>query len=189
MLVTNRKEVHIVFDKYKKPSIKDYEHQQRGEDDAQYELRKRNKRPTEFSKLLRSQNFKESFVRFLIDDWKRDEYFVLLNCKTVKVNFDKCYILKVDRHNNTIEKTIDYNLSCKQEEADTKIVHHICQFNRPCKVHVRCTDSDIPIIVLANFTYLKTDIQIIIDLSTSKKNMLLNVNETMISLEISQLAL
>lgn len=63
------------------------------------------------------------------------------------------------------------------EEADTKIVYHICQFNTNYRVQVHCTDSDIPVIMLANFKYLKDQIEIIINLSTGKKKLYLNINE------------
>lgn len=65
-----------------------------------------------------------------------------------------------------IVQSIDYNLSCEHEEADSKIVFHICQFNTNYCVEVHCTDSDIPVIMLANFKYFKQDIQIYINMST-----------------------
>lgn len=172
ILTYNRKEVHIIFDKYKKPSIKDFEHDLRGEEDTQYDvIRKDSNRPADFCKLLRSNNFKEKFVEFLIEDWTRDEFIILITGKTVKLNYDQCYTYEVSSENK-IKRVIDYNLSCYHEEADTKIVYHICQLNTNYRVQIHCTDSDIPIIMLANFKYLKDEIQVIINLSTSKKNVL-----------------
>lgn len=169
ILTYNKKEVHIIFDKYKKPSIKDFEHDLRGEEDTQYDvIRRDNNRPADFCKLLRSSNFKEKFVEFLIEDWTRDEFFTLIEGKTVKLNYDQCYTYEVSS-DNKIKRIIDYNLSCYHEEADTKIVYHVCQFNRNYRVQIHCTDSDIPIIMLANFKYLKDEIQVIINLSTNKK--------------------
>lgn len=169
ILTYNRKEVHIIFDKYKNPSIKDFEHNLRGEDDIQYDvIRKDNNRPSDFCKLLRSNNFKEKFVKFLIEDWTRDEFITLITGKTIKLNYDQCYIYEVSSENK-IKRVIDYNFSCYHEEADTKIVYHICQFNTNYRVEIHCTDSDIPIIMLANFKHLKDKIQIIINLSTNKK--------------------
>lgn len=143
ILTYNRKEVHIIFDKYKKPSIKDYEHDLRGEEDTQYDvIRRDNNRSTDFCKLLRSTNFKEKFVEILIEDWTRDELVILMEGKTVKLNYDQCYTYEVS-HENKIKRVIDYNLSCYQEEADTKIVYHVCQLNRNYNVQIHCTDSDI----------------------------------------------
>lgn len=128
------------------------------------------------SLLLRSRNFKEKFVEFLIEDWTRDEMVVLITGTTVKLNYDKCYVYEVSGEEK-IKKVIDNNLTCYHEEADTKIVIHICQLNSDYRVQVHCTDSDIPVIMLANFKYLKENIHIIIDLSTGKKKLYLNINE------------
>lgn len=176
VITYNRKEVHIIFDKYDTPSIKDYEHDLRGEDNVQYDVRKENKRPAEFTKLLRSRNFKEKFVEFLIEDWTRDEMVLLMTETTVKLNYDKCYVYEVSGEGK-IKKSIDNNLTCYHEEADTKIVFHICQLNSNYRVRVHCTDSDIPVIMLANFKYLKEDIHITVDLSTGKKKLYLDINE------------
>lgn len=156
----------------KKPSIKDFKHDLRGEEDTQYDvIRKNNNRPADFCKLLRSNNFKAKFVEFLIEDWTRDEFITLITGKTIKLNYDLCYTYEVSSENK-IKRVIDYNLSCYHEEADTKIVYHICQFNTNYRVQIHCTDSDIPVMMLANFRYLKDRIQIIINLSASKKNVL-----------------
>lgn len=65
----NRKETHIIFDKYHNtPSLKDYEHQLRGEEEINFDIKTENKRSAEFTKLLRSSNFKKKFVEFLIED-------------------------------------------------------------------------------------------------------------------------
>lgn len=168
VLTLNRKEVHIIFDKYKKPSIKDFEHDLRGEEDTYYDVRTDNKRPAEFCKLLRSSHFKEKFVEFLIEDWTRNDFVPLIKGNIVKLNYDQCYVFQVS--NEKIKRVIDYNLSCYHKEADTKIVYYICQFNVNYRVQVHCTDSDIPVIMLANFKYLKEKLDIIINLSTGKKN-------------------
>ncbi|CAH1104525.1 unnamed protein product [Psylliodes chrysocephalus] len=123
------KEEHIIFEKYKKPIIKDFEHDLRGEEESQYNvLRRDNNRPADLSKLLRSTNFKEKFVEFLIEDWTRDEFIILMEEKTIKLNYGQCYTYEVSSENK-IKRVIDYNLPCYHEEADTKIVYHICQLN------------------------------------------------------------
>lgn len=177
-----RKEVHFIFDKYKKPSIKDFEHNLRGEENTQYDvLSKENKRPAELGKMLRSSNFKEKFVEFLIEDWRRPELVTFITGKVVKLNYDKCYVYRV-LDGNQVQKIVDHNLSCYHEEADTKIVYDICQLNSNYRVEVHCTDSDIPIIMLANFKYLKEDIKIIMNLSTGRKKLYLDINKIYLSL-------
>ena len=61
-----------------------------------------------------------------------------------------------------MKRYIDYNLSCYQEEADTKMVYHICQLNGKYR---------------ANFKYLKDKIEVVVNLSTSTKKMYLDVNK------------
>ncbi|XP_050505694.1 uncharacterized protein LOC126883969 [Diabrotica virgifera virgifera] len=176
LLVSDKKEVHIIFDKFNDPSIKDYEHRQRGEDDTVHSVHKNNKRPSDFGKLLRSKNFKESFVEFLIDDWTDDCFVILCQDKIVKLSYGtSCYSYQV--HENHIKKTTDYNLCCFHEEADTKIMYHICQLPNNYNVEVHCTDSDIPVIILANMKYLKADIQITVNMCSNKKREYLNMNK------------
>lgn len=52
-----------------------------------------------------------------------DEFTVLFECKTVKLNYDYCYVYEVS--NNKMKRTIDYYSSCVHEEAGTKIINHI----------------------------------------------------------------
>ena len=80
----------IVFNNV--PSLKDYEHGLRGENDAMYTIKRGNKRPAEFSKLLRSANLKKNFVEFLIEDWASDDFANLCEGKIVKINYEKCYV-------------------------------------------------------------------------------------------------
>lgn len=102
---------HIIFDKYHIPTIKDHEHQLRGEEsEIQYDIRRENKRSADFGKLLRSRNFKETFVQFLIDDWTNDEFVNLCEGKIVKLNYDYCYVFEVVY--NRMKRTKDYNSSC-----------------------------------------------------------------------------
>lgn len=141
----------------------------------QYNINRETKRSDEFSKLLRSANFKEKFVEFLIQDWANDDFAQWCEGKIVKLNYDMCYVFEV--FNNRIKKSVDLNSSCNHEEADTKIIHHICQLNRDYRVRIHCTDSDIPIIMLANMKYLKANVEVVVDMSTSKKQVFLKMNE------------
>lgn len=96
--------------------------------------------------------------------------------KKVKLNYDKCYNYEVP-HDNRLIRTTDYDLSCFHKEADTKIVFHITQLNRNYRVQVNCTDSDIPVIMLANFGFRKAETEVMINLSTSKKQLYLDINK------------
>ena len=79
------------------------------------------------------------------------------------VNFDQCYVYEVSEDGKVI-KTIDEVLSCPQhEEADTKIVYHVCQIQRDCNIIVKCNDTDILIIMLSNMKNMKSKSKIWIE--------------------------
>ena len=60
-LVFQTKEVQIVFDKYNTPTIKDNEHQLRGEEtEILYDIKRENKNTADFGKLLRSRLSRKS---------------------------------------------------------------------------------------------------------------------------------
>lgn len=175
-LVCKSKEIHIIFDSYKSPSVRDFNKNLTGEEEIQYDIRKETKRPAEFSKLRRCSNFKTNFVNFLIEDWKSDDHVPLCLGKVVKLNFDKCYVYKISIENK-MKRTNDYELSCSHDESCTKIAYHICQFRSNYRVQIHCATSDIPVIILTNFKYLKDKIEIIINLNINKKSILININE------------
>lgn len=75
-----------------------------------------------------------------------------IGTKTINISFDKCYSYHVE--NNKVIRTIEESLSCDEhEEADPRIVYNICQINFDAQVIVRCSDSDILIILLGNIDY------------------------------------
>ncbi|GFT49910.1 uncharacterized protein TNCV_4175491 [Trichonephila clavipes] len=57
-----------------------------------------------------------------------------------------------------IVSKIDEHLTCtKHEEADTKIIHHICNIDVRANFVVRCSDTDIAANMLGNMRHLKND--------------------------------
>lgn len=157
------------------PSLKDYEHQLRGEEETHFDIRRENKRTTDFNKLLRSADFKGKLAEFLIEDWIHHEFVVLCQNKKVILNYDRCYVFEV-APNNVMRRTINYDLTCDHEEADTKIVYHVCSLNTNQRIRVHCTDSDIPVIMLTNFQFRKGDTEVVIDMSTRNKGLYLDIN-------------
>ncbi|KAL7288310.1 hypothetical protein TKK_0017644 [Trichogramma kaykai] len=91
IITKDKKEIHIIFEKLKTPSIKDYQSCLRGEKATSYAISAENRRTVELSKLLISIQFQEKFVEFLINDWKSNKYAALCDNKTIKINFDKYY--------------------------------------------------------------------------------------------------
>lgn len=93
----NAQTIAITFDRYFKPSIKDYEHHLRQQTDLSYFkiTGPQQVRPSDFSKELKNINFKEVLVGFLINFWPTDEVAPIIGSKTVYLNCDMCYRYEV----------------------------------------------------------------------------------------------
>ncbi|CAH0562924.1 unnamed protein product [Brassicogethes aeneus] len=157
----NAETIAIVFDRYFKPSIKDYEHHLR----EQTNLRAfkitgpEQVRPSDFSKELKNKNFKEALVSFLIKFWSSDEATPIIGSKTVYLNYDMCYKYKVN--NGKVTRSISEVFTCdKHEEADTKIVYHACKVDAASNILLRCSDTDILIIMLGNMEHLEASVKV-----------------------------
>lgn len=60
----------------------------------------------------------------------------------VFINFKECHSYMV--YNNKVLLNVDDSLSClKHEEADTKIIYHICNVDAKANFVIRCSDNDI----------------------------------------------
>ncbi|GBP63916.1 hypothetical protein EVAR_39579_1 [Eumeta japonica] len=76
----------------------------------------------------------------------------------IYINDEFCY---KEIHNNNVVKTIDHNLSCPtHKKADTKIVFHVCKLDFDAHVTIRCSDTDIAIIMLGNMNAIQNDLKI-----------------------------
>ncbi|XP_074106572.1 uncharacterized protein LOC141532227 [Cotesia typhae] len=76
--------------------------------------------------------------------------------KRVLINFKQCHSYVVD--NNKIVSDVDDTLSCPEhEEADTKIVFHISNTDAQANFVIRCSDTDIAIIMLGHMHNLIND--------------------------------
>ncbi|CAH2096461.1 unnamed protein product [Euphydryas editha] len=172
--------VHLIFDRYYQPSIKDYERCMRGrqETDREYVISgPQQVRPPEFAKELRNDNFKTALVSFLIDHWESDSVAEFIGRKKILLNHIKCYLYEVD-NNNKVVKTESNEFSCPwHEEADTKIVFHAMNINYAANITVRCSDTDILIILLGNMHHRKSQSNIWIDCGVSNKRRIIDVNK------------
>lgn len=113
-------------------------------------------RPADFMKELRNYKFKEALVNFFIAHWATDEMASFIGNKIINLNFKQCHSFRMV--NQAVETSIDETLSCENhEEADTKIVHHICTINYDANIVIRCSDTDILVIMLGNMDHLVND--------------------------------
>ena len=71
--------VDFVCDTYKHPSIKDIEREDRGSVSGEIKVSgQEQRRPKEFSVALKSESFKTSLLRFLAEEWSKNEYAAML---------------------------------------------------------------------------------------------------------------
>lgn len=109
-------------------------HSIRKKENTSYDICTEDKRPAKFFKLLKNSQLKQKLVQFLII---RIELAILGDNKVITLNYDQCYVFQAC--NDTIQWTIDYDLTCYQEDADSKIAYYICQLNSNYCVTVHCT--------------------------------------------------
>ncbi|CAH1173831.1 unnamed protein product [Phaedon cochleariae] len=155
MFCSNDAEVVVIaFDRYIFPSIKDSEHSLRGMQVTQFHIEGADQiRSSDFSNDLKNAKFKEALVNFIIQHWALDSAAPFIGNKTIFINYDQCYKYKVN--NGHVERTHDVSSTCPaHEEADTKIVFHVCQIDYDAHVTIRCSDTDVAVIMLSNMSAL-----------------------------------
>lgn len=146
----------VIFYQYFSPSIKDYERSLRNEStQLEFSISGPDQvRPSDFAKELKNICFKEALIDFFIRHWSTDEIVPFIGNKNIVVNFKNCHSFSVI--NNAVVSSIDENLSCPEhEEADTKIIHHICNFDDQANFVIQCSDTDIAVIMLGNMHHFK----------------------------------
>lgn len=91
--------------------------------------------------------------------------------KIIYVNFNKCYSYRVE--NNKVIKTVEDS----HEEADSRIIYHICQINVDAEVVIRCSDTDILLILLGIMDHLNASLKLWINLGVGKHERFISLNE------------
>ncbi|XP_031784070.1 uncharacterized protein LOC116417081 [Nasonia vitripennis] len=120
---------------------------------------------------LKNINFKQALVKFFIDNWAED-----INDKTIYVNSGACFKFTVK--DGKVVRTLDEKLTCPaHEEADTKMIFHICQLDFDAKVTIRCSDTDVLIIMLANMSKISKNIQVRMEVSVGNHQRFINVSK------------
>lgn len=177
MICNNKaKTVYIVFDQYVSPSIKDYERSLRGTiKDRPFVISGPDvKRVNSLSTDLKNANFKQSLVNFFIDYWAKDHHKEFIGNKTLYVDFGECHKFQI--LNDTVQKTIQPEFSCPhQEEADTRIIFHVAQLQDECDVTIRCSDTDILIILLGNMAHIDRRLKINLQVGSGNNQSHINV--------------
>ena len=140
--------IHLAFDKYISPSIKDCERKLRRSHTAAALLHGCNKSQSQTgTKCLKNRAFKDRFSRFVMDERKNKIDGSTIQNETVLVyNGGKCFEYKVNSHNNILETTEPVSPQGQHEEADTLIAFYVKAITG--NVLVRSTGTDVLVILL-----------------------------------------
>ena len=142
--------MHIVFDDYPQPSIKETERNRRGEDDRTYVITGPQQRrvPKDMNDALKSTSFKKELPQFLAKERQDQSYAsVLGDCEVYLDVPGNCYKFYIE-HGIMKRNTVD-ELRNNHEEADIKTCLHARAAD--CKngeIVVRASDTDIAVILL-----------------------------------------
>lgn len=179
-------EIHIVFDQYFTPSIKDSERCNRNEFDIPYAiLGPSQKRPNDFYKALRNIKFKEALVAFVTEYWGTISLPLFFHNKKLYVtNKDQCF--SYQNAGDSVVKTIAEDFACNHEEADTRIIYHLSKLANNTKVMVKASDTDILVIILGNIHKLAT-LEIYLSTIGSKPNVNNFINCTQLATTLGNL--
>lgn len=158
----NASRIDIIFDQYFTPSIKDYERSLRQEfSKLDFTITGPDQvRPSDFTKELKNSKFKEALIDFFILHWASDEVAPLIGDKVINVNFKQCHSFVTNNDDKVICNILE-DLTCQDhEEADTKIVYHLCNIEYEANIVIRASDTDIAAIILGHMDHIKNEKQV-----------------------------
>ena len=127
-------EIHVLFDTYKEESLKVTERKRRGEVESHYIIAtpEQNLKQS-YDKLLRSSSFRQALIKFLQDEWQKDQYHACFQGKTLYVSIGGSCIKLKPQEDDRVEVTWPDTLQGEHEEADTLIAFHA---NQVCYNHI-----------------------------------------------------
>jgi hypothetical protein len=170
--LSNRR-VHLVFDAYPVPSIKDSERALRGMDQAEemeYTIAgPEQHRPRKIGDSLQSRSFKEQLPKFLAVEWTSPEYADIIEGRQVYLSYlGACFRFYVI-DGRVIREDVEA-LKTNHEEADTLICTHVSHIDKDnaMNIVVRASDTDVAIILLNHCERFNAHIWM--DIGTSANN-------------------
>lgn len=171
-------EIHIIFDQYPTASIKDYKRTLRNEFSLSrpFKITNNTPLPSNFLKELRNPQFEKDLVNFFINNWSSVDLVPFIGDKILFVNYEECHEFSMNDTNSGILKSLNKRLTCpSHEEADNKIIYHICHTNRVATFSFRCSDTDILIILLVHLHKINKESKIHILSGTQRNRLVINV--------------
>lgn len=173
--------VDMICDTYVVPSVKDLEHSRRCADDAMYTITgPSQQRPKDWQKALRSSSFKMAFLRFLSQEWATHADVRTLDGHDIYLAIEEeCHHYAV-QDGKLVHDEVPA-LACQHEEADTRIVFHLCSIlsEEKLSIAVRCSDTDIFILLLYHISHMtdRTSVWMDVGLSTNNTRRYINISQ------------
>ena len=180
-------QVHLVLDKYQSPSIKDAERNLRysststsqtfiiiGPDKAQQQSD---------AELLKNGSFKEAFALFLMEEWKKPQYGLILGNKAVYISHGGT-CMKMENKEAVLQIKETSHLQCQHEEADTLFAFHTSRISSGT-ILVRSTDTDV-FIILLGLSGRSERFDVILDYGSGNHRRYIGVSELAAILEEKQ---
>lgn len=180
-LSSSARQVHLVFDDYPKPSLKDAERDRRGIVEKEYRITGPEQRrvPKDLSDALKSRSFKRQLPLFLADEWQDPSYGQILGTRHLYMDVPgKCYHFWVSE--GVMMREVEESLTSNHQEADTKMIIHAKAADLDCgNTVIRASDTDIAVILIYHSTQLQATLWM--DVGTVSKNNRRYINITRIA--------
>ena len=141
-------EVHVLFDTYKPMSLKVSERNLRGADDHPFVIAGPEQAPRQnCQKLLGNGIFKDQLAIYLIKEWQKDCYGVILANKTLVMSHaGKCVHISYNKNTSKMYVEQPAILQGIHEEADTLLAFHASHVTG--EVVIRASDTDVLLIFI-----------------------------------------
>ncbi|GBP40287.1 hypothetical protein EVAR_83977_1 [Eumeta japonica] len=124
----------------------------------QFEDRPQTKCPENFIADLKTIKFKQAFVQYVVNDWStQDKAMFIKPTHKVFLNYQLCHSYRKLAESVAREVSEKYTCSA-HEEADTKIVYHVCVVGSCTNILIKCSDTDILVILLANMKQILVNV-------------------------------
>lgn len=134
--------------------------------------------PTDKKTFLSCDKNKQSFISFLLVEWKKCQYETKLQGRKVYfVCEDMCYCLTSYDGLETISGVTE-ELASTQEEADTSIILHCLHSAQGCSTNaiiIRSLDTDVFVLLLHFMQEMEPSV--LFDTGTGNKRGLININQ------------
>ena len=184
-------QIHVLFDKYINPSLKDNERKLRGADNiTRFTITGPEQIPRQRgSQLLTNGNFKDELAKFLLVEWCKDHYGPIIGRKVLVVSHGG-YCLKYSFNSEQEYMITDQpeNLQGHHEEADTLVALHVSKVHG--NIIVRASDTDIVVILLGLLGKMSEEEQetrsILLDCGYGNNRRYININELFHVLELKR---